>query len=214
MQGRYKLELRNSGRLTDADFQRAIKEGRLDDLLAELPLELKLAGHNMINHWFTACFYHNVFGHGFSDSPYPTYNTHNPFVTVCLMTTDSEPTFTETYNWYGNPHTPSGSANTGSGAKGFITSDTEDPVIEKAADGREEIKFRERWLWLPSQGVSNNIRSLGIFGAEYLNYWDTYQRWKSGRIRFKDPDTGAPVVINKNLNQVLVLEYTVFFVSV
>jgi hypothetical protein len=80
--------------------------------------------------------------------------------------------------------------------------------------GKEEIYFKSRFLYLPSQGISNNIRSIGVYGAEYAsNQYNNEERYLVARVRLKDPDTGLPVILIKNFNQVLVIEYTVFFVS-
>jgi hypothetical protein len=33
-------------------------------------------------------------------------------------------------------------------------------------------------------------------------------------VRLKDPATGLPVIIVKNLNQVLVIEYTIYWIAI
>ena len=213
MEGNYRLQIKNSANYKDEDFLLAIKENRLDSFLAVLDTEYYLEGHNLINHWFSAVIFHNVFEHGIPDSPGSSELNCVPFNNIGLMTTDSEPTYTETYTWYDGYEAYYD--NIGStGAKGFVAHRVENQQIIKDPDGKESLRMRTRWIFLPSQANSNDIRSVGIFGSRYSDQSTNNQnRYQIGRIRFKDPISGNPIIISKNVNQAFVFEYTVNFVS-
>ncbi len=213
MEGHYELQLKDAKELKDEDFLLAIKENRLDDLLLQLDTVLNLKGHNLIQHWFPPTVFHNVFEHGIPDSPSGTQYYCNPLDNIGFMTTDSEPTYTESYSWFGSGYIYYD--NIGSSAvKRFVEHRLEIQQVIVDPSGRESVRMRTRWLFLPSQAVSSNIRSLGIWGCQQ-NYTlgNSINRYQTGRLRFKDPATGNPVVINKSSNQALTFEYTIHCVS-
>jgi len=214
VQGYFDVEVKDAGGLKDADFEAAIREGRLDDVLSKLNTEQRAASFNQLHHWIVPTIYHNLWGHGFANGPWPTYDQCMWCNNIGLMVTDSEPTFNEAYGWYGGYHQYADNTGDSTCAKGMTAHRAEYHQIDKNADGREEIFLSTRFLFLPSQGNSNNIRSLGLFGSQYSNQGTGGEdRYRSARVRLKDPDTGLPTIIIKNLNQVLVIEYTIFWVS-
>lgn len=214
MRGVFDLKLRNAGGLKDEDFEVAKGEGRIGEVLSGLQIDRHLTNQNVIMHYVPPCMFKNVFGHGIPDGPhYTRYNNHW-CGNVVLMTTDDEPEYGDSYDYYGaitsHPDNVGSSTAYGNSDDGGVEAN----IYDKNPDGKEEIYQRWRFLWLPTQGNNNNTRSLGLVGAEDQPH-TTSNRWRylSGRVRLKDPDTGLPVVIIKNINQVLVIEYTIYWVS-
>lgn len=91
-------------------------------------------------------------------------------------------------------------------AKRFVQDDIEGPLIYSDTDGAEAVHLKERWLWLPSQAVSNRIRSVGIFSCE-INNTGNDDRSATARVRLKDA-SGFPITLNKSSSQVLLVQYT------
>lgn len=212
--GIYHLQLKSAGGLKDEDFLKARKAGQLDALLASLPLERELKGNNQLNDWIMPTFAHNVIGHGFPNGPWPTYDACVPFNSICLTSKDEEPDPEETYGWYGGYHQAQNAVGGDVAGRGFTAHRAEDTYIIVDPDDRESVRMRTRWIYLPSYGNSNNIRGITINGSQYSNQGTGGEdRYQVGRIRFKDPTTGVPVILVKNLNQVLIIEYTAIFVS-
>jgi len=215
MRGHFDVSVRNAGGLKDEDFVAAKEEGRLFELLEQLEVAQRAKCDNILMHWIPPTFYHNVFQHGFADGPWPTYDACVPMNNIGLMVTDSEPVYNYAYGWYGGYHAFADNIGDSTGAKGFTAHDADGNLVDKDADGREEVFVRTRFLFLPSQGNSNNIRSVGIFGSQYTNQGTgSEDRYMSGRVRLKDPTTGLPTILLKNFNQVMVIEYTYAFVAV
>jgi hypothetical protein len=214
MQGLYELQIKNAGGFKDEDFLKAIDEGRLDDLLADLPLDRSLKGHNQLNDWIFPTFAHNVIGHGFANGPWPTYDACVPFNSICLTSRDTEPGPEESYGWYGGYQSALDAVGGSVAGRGFTAHIAEPTYIVVDPNGRESVHMRTRWIYLPSYGNSNNIRGITINGSQFTNQGTGNEdRYQVGRIRFKDPDTGVPVVLVKNINQVLIIEYTAIFVA-
>jgi hypothetical protein len=206
----------NAGGLKDEDFKAAIREGRLDEVLAGLKVEQHVKNQNVINHWAVATMFHNVFAHGFPNGPWPTYTNNMWCNNIGLSTRDDEPSFSVVeQQYYGGYHNFADNASGTTGARGMTAHIAEANVYDKNPDGKEELFQRHRFLFIPSWAISNNIRSLSLLGSEYSNQGTGNEdRWISGRVRLKDPDTGLPIVIVKNLNQVLVIEYTIYWVAI
>lgn len=214
MRGHFNVAVKDAGGLRDEDFLLAKSEGRLNSVLEKLAVVQRAEANNQITHWLSAVMISRVVGHSFPNAPFPVYSGNVwPWSSITLQTTDAEVDYT--YSWtsycdyYGTPDSVGSTA-----AKGFLTSVVESTIFAKTLGGKEEIYFKSRWLYLPSQGNSNNIRSVGVYGCEYTTQqFVADDRYITARVRLKDPDTGLPVILIKNFNQVLVIEYTIFFVS-
>lgn len=212
--------LLDAGPFVDADFTRAIKAGKADDLLAKCEPRLKLRNKNLIFDSFVPFTYYRA-GWSSAGAPPSPYNQASGnwayFAFIALLTYDSEPTYQEfasTENYYGRVTDVYGNVGSGN-MKWFINSQIEPWVVWADGGGREMISFRNRWLYLPSEAVSSNINSLGIYFWDYL-YNDGYNSsdyHRGGRIRFKDAGDN-PITIVKTSNQVLLLEYTWHMMSV
>jgi hypothetical protein len=211
MRGEFHLQLRDAAGLKDEDFLAAKAQGRLDVLLAGLHLELDHKQRNKLNDSLTWCLLHHVIGRfpGGFPMDYSTVPLHH----ICLTTYGTDIVYDDPfYSWYGTIHNGAGSANNTSGGKGF--NQTADPrIVDTPDDGKEEVWVRHRFLWLPSEGNSNNIRSIEMYGGEYYNF-TAEDKWRNGRMLLRSPTTGLPIVVVKNINQVLTLEYTFSLVAV
>lgn len=211
MQGHFDVTLLDSGGYSDKQFQRAIDEGRIDQLLKVLKVEQKLSRNNLMFDHVAVC----VLDHCFSgpNAPHDMYYSPNWLNNIMLLTVDSDPTYTETNAEYTYPNSMSGAASSNS-AKRFITDQIDTHQLAVLSGGREGIYFRSRWLYLPSQAVSNNIRSLGAYWCRYDdNLSSSIQRTRISRVRLKD-DQGRNVILNKTSRQVLLVEYEVTLFSI
>jgi hypothetical protein len=211
MIGHFKLELKASRDLRDEDFRAAARAGELDALLRGLPTERKAEGENLIFNWFAVYQFVNLMS-GAGYAQIALNSSAAAFAHLNLCTLDAEPTYTEwTEQYYGGPSTQPNTA--GAGAKRFIEDHIEAHQIQCAPDGREEITLRERWLFLPSEGVSSDIRSLAVYfrlDGDYLYESYTY---RFARIRLKN-QAGLPIIINKTNRHVLLVEYVATLVTV
>lgn len=219
--GHFDLQLKDCQGFTDADFDQAVEEGRIDDLLKGLPLEERLRTDNMIFSWMAAHLFQRLFSGGDVTDPWDYGDSSTAyFAFILLMTTDSEPSYTEQW-WRWNSYAEqymaeqAGTVEASTAAKRFEEDQISDWVIWQDSDGREAVHFRNRWLYTPSQANSSTIRSLGIYA--HTDGDDTYRDYyhfmaRSGRVRLKDTG-GNPVTLSKNSNQVLLVEYTITMVS-
>jgi len=220
MQGHFDLTLLDAGGYTDADFKRAQENGTILKMLDSLDIEQKCSGSNQVfDHFAETMFIHLMSGPGVS-FPYGNGGTGSAYLgSLVLSTYDTEPTYTETetYGFFGRTvHSVGSSANTSSAGKRFIEDDIIDPDIIVDPDGRESIIVRSKFLYLTTEGTSNNIRSLAIWydtDAD-LDPGSSGREWGIGaRIRLKDSG-GNPTIINKTSSQVLLVEYTFTLVSI
>lgn len=137
----------------------------------------------------------------------------SPWSSIIWETTDTEPTYQEFASIFADINSTSGTVGGGSPGKRFISDDVEDHLISSDPDGREAINFRSRWLWLPGDFNSNNIRSIAAWFCQ--DGGQTYGTWRArvSRIRLKD-SAGNPIIINKTANQSLFAEYNVTLITV
>lgn len=223
MQGRFNISLMGARGLKDQDFDQAVREGRIDDLLKELPVEQQfLNQHNRIMDNMAGYFLDNLFSLGNCGYPYYTRQDAPPeaaLAFITLLTTDGEPTYTEDWGIEGsNSYLPLHNVYETAGAltgKRFEEDEITPWELWSDTTGRNAIHFRNRFLYTPSQAVSSNIKSVGIFfhedGDGTGSYW--VARARIGRVRIKDAG-GNPVTLNKLASQVLLVEYTFSLVAV
>lgn len=194
------------------------RPGSIDKLLEQWKPVQKAVGKNLIFDRTMAYFLYWVFQEGLTkiDLPDPWDFSGGsgwcPFSSITWETTDTEPTYTEAVSIYTDIQNTTGRVASGC-AKRFIDDDVENHYIYSDPDGREAITFRSRWLWLPGDFSSNNIRSIAAWWCENGNYTGTDYRNRSSRIRLKDSG-GSPIIINKTANQSLFAEYKVTLVTV
>jgi hypothetical protein len=216
--GRWDCKLFDSGRLTDRDFEHAIRERVIVDLLGDLPLVQKCHGKNLVGDQFPPfSFYNHMSGAGGGEWEVDggTFLAY-----MALMNLDTEVSYTEGQNgsyWHASGNvrldysyrTPTD----GTGMKRFEEDQIEQWTIWSDAGGREAINFRNRWLFLPTQAVASDIKSIGIFYSDNpTSFGDAFEYASIGRIRLKDSG-GNPITINKTSHQVFLVEYTFRLVS-
>lgn len=211
MRGEFNLQVRDAGGLRDEDFIAARKEGCLEALLKGLSIDQEMQVRNKINDQMARGILKVVFAHGFAGG-FPFDSATVLLMHIVLTTYTSEIDYDSYWTYYGSINTATGSANTSSGGRAFIRDDIGDKHWSDTS-GKEELYFRSRFLWLPSQGNSNNIRAIDIYGGETVDY-NSNDKFVVGRVLLKDKDTGNPVVVVKNINQVLTLEYTYSLISI
>lgn len=211
MQGHFDLYLLNSGRLTDEDFAQARREGHLNSLLEGLPIDEEVHCSNQVTHMFTIALFRKAFGHGFPDGAYPMERgvgvvLHN----ITLAYDATQPAYTDWWGGYNTIHNTPYSVNTGNAGKRFIGYD-----IERHQDvdpnGREGVFTWHRWLYSPSQVVSNQIRTVNVFWCETVRD-GIEEKGYVARVRLKDAG-GNPVTLNKSASQTLLIQYTFTLVA-
>ena len=216
MHGTFELTHLEAGKLRDEDFRAAARAGGLEDLLRGLPKLARVRRENLVFDNFAAFLFSQLMSGGDVSDPYDLGGTASAALScINLMSTSSEPTYQEATNEYGGGVTIYALSETvGSGAKRFVEDVIETPSIRTDPGGREAVECRSRWLFLPSQGVSSNIRSIGVFfSADGDATGDYISRGRMARVRLKDA-AGRQIIINKTASQVLLIEYTFRLVSV
>lgn len=219
MQGHFDLTLMDAGGFKDEDFLRAQEDGTIGQMLDSLKVEQKCVGENQVfDHFAETIFFHLMSGPAVS-SPYDVGSTAAAYLgSLVVSTYDSEPTYTESesYLFVRNVHNVGSSANVTTGGKRFIEDDIIDPDIIVDPGGREAIIIRSKFLYLTTEGNSNNIRSLAIWFDTNADLVPTSASRSFGiaaRIRLKDAGDN-PTIINKTSSQVLLVEYTFTLFSI
>lgn len=215
--GHFDLALKNSGTLSDADFENAMTHGCLQGLLDGLDTQLECHTDNLIMDLIVPYTAYFLFGAPTVGDLWRNLGAA-VFGGICLLTTDSEPDYQNEwyrnggYNYTSYSNMPE-SANTSSAGKRFVEDASE--AAQKLSDpgGREAVWYRERWLYLPSQGISSNIRSIAVLWSADADHTGDVHKQRSARVRLKDAGNN-PIIINKDANQVLLIEYKVTFVSI
>jgi hypothetical protein len=217
MNGLFNISILDAGNLSDNDFLIAKKNGCLKDLISGLNLENSVCVKNRIFDNLAGRLLDKLFS--LSNCAWPYYyedgsNRTAALGFICMLTTDNEPTYTEDStgsSW--NIHNVSGSANSSSGGKRFISDQLFSYSIWVDSD-REEVIFKNSFLYLPTQCVSDNIKSIGIYYRyDATNSTSGMYTGRLGRVKIKD-GSGIPQTLSKTINQVMFVEYTFSLVSV
>jgi hypothetical protein len=223
MNGMFNIKLFDNRGLKDGAFEKAIEGNYLMEQLDDLPVERHLPSQqNRIFDNLANMHLHTIFS-----GPNPggtwTYlvnnspSNHAAIAFINLSTDSSVPTgYTEDWTSDTNVNSISNvtsSANTSSGSKRFIEDDITAPTIWSDT-AREAIHFRNRFLWLPSQGNSSSIRSVAIYAHEDADNTSRYYLavGKVGRVRLRDAD-GVLTTLNKTSSNSLLVEYTFTLVT-
>lgn len=212
MQGQFDLIKYDARGLTEEDFLRANRTGRLEELLSNLQKtgEYKAVSNrlfdNLAGYWLDHVFQGPDVAYPYNISP----GSASALGNITLLTTDSETTsYTEDWGGGATHHDPFETANSLSAGKRFVVDQLVPFVVQTTpnADGREEIQFTNKWLYLPGEGISTDIRSIGIFYAELGNADFFVNRGRIGRVRIKDQN-GDRVIIHKSGEEVLIVQYS------
>lgn len=215
--GHFDLTLKSAVGLDDTVFIEAQKNGSLQQLLDGLHTDAEYHTDNLVTDAIVPYTGFLLFG-ATGVGEIVNFNTSSAFFgSVCLLTTDSEPTYMDwdhVNNEFVSPSNVSGSANTSSGGKVFEEEASEAADIRSDPGGREAVWYRERWLYLPSQAASTNIRSIAVAAVRSAtNTGSDYRINRMARVRIKDAG-GNPIIVAKTTSQVLLLEYKAIFVSI
>lgn len=209
--GHFDVFMQDSGSLCDEDFILAEQEGRLNALLESLPIVQEAHTDNLVLQMFSICMFRVVFAHGLPDGAAPMNTSVGwPFYSILISNDASEPSYTDWfYDSNATIHDLATSVNTSNAGKIFVADDI-DLYVGTNPSGREAIFLRERWLYLPSQVVSNEIRSIGIYWASGSGTYNA--RGIMARVRLKDSG-GNPITFNKPSDKTLLVQYTISLIS-
>lgn len=224
IQGRFDIKTFDTPGLTSEKLEELLgprnkrKPCAFDRLMKQWNVAQAVEGSNIVFDGFTAYSFHHAFQEGLSKigltDPWDTGSTGAcaAFSTLAWETTDAEPTYQEHANYTGEARYTTGIVAQGA-FKRFVEDDIEAFLISSDPYGRESISFRSRWLWLPSNFSSSNIRSLAAWYSWDADSGGYGARARMSRIRLKD-SAGNPVILTKTSSQTLFAEYTVTLVSV
>jgi len=224
MNGMFDVKLINNRGKKDGYFEQAIQDGYIMDALDDLPAVRHLPKQqNWIFDNYAGGMIRNILSGpahtGLWENLYSETAQNASLAFIMLTTTSTLPTYQEDFTCTdgGNYaiHTTNrdpDSANTSSGSKRFIEDQITSPTIWTDSV-RETISFRNRWLWLPSQGNSNAIRSISIHGCEDGDATSGYMAsGRIGRVRLRD-SAGLVTTLNKTSSNSLLIEYTFSLVA-
>lgn len=223
MNGVFDLRLIDNRGKKDGYFEQAIQDGYIMDALDDLPTVRNLPNQN---NWIfdnyagimmKLCLSGPVHAATDWDDLADSAN-HAMLAFISLENTSTLPSYQEDHTEYfgGSQTIHSTTAvpdivNTGSGSKRFIEDQITSPTIWTDS-ARETISFRNRFLWLPSQGNSNAIRSIGIHASDDADNTTILYAAKVGRVRLRD-SAGLVTTLNKTSSNSLLVEYTFSLVS-
>lgn len=223
MNGMFDLKLFNNRGLKDRAFEKAIQDGYIMDQLDDLPIERHLPKQqNWIFDNFAAMMIQEAFsGPSAATNWYEIAADANGAALgfVALTYQDALPSYTEDYTYYAgynkNIHSTEKvqyPCNTGSCGKRFYEDQITAATIWSDT-AREAVHFRNRWLWTPSQGNANNIKSVAIHAHEDADATSAYAcAGRIGRVRLRD-SAGLTTTLVKSSSNSLLVEYTFTLVS-
>jgi len=164
MNGCFNISLLDARSYKDEDFLQAIDKKTINKLLDSLPVEMKLENQNAVHH-YTVPYLFQMLMSGPAGPTVPFTTDNSQFICCSLMSDSSEPSFSEAYAsymagynfyvWYNT-----NCVNVSGAGKLLVNDSIESYLLAKDTQGRESIFFRDRWLFLPSEGVSPSIRGL------------------------------------------------------
>jgi hypothetical protein len=205
MQGFFDAQVKDAQGLPDALFKR-LKGKELDRLLAMLPtVQHAPETKNLITDNLPAWIFRHTMSGGAVSWPYTDGGVGGGgLCKILLASTDSEPTYQDAWaSGYQNINEGENSVGSGAG-KRFIEDHTESELIT-ITPAKEELYIRERFLFTPSQAVSNNIRTISYWYGDNADATGDQDIGIFGSVRLKDSG-GSPIVLNKTAAQVLLVQ--------
>lgn len=206
MQGFFDVQVKDAGGLPDEVFAALKGREALDRLLDKLPTVQRAPWNkNLITDNLAAW----IFRHEMSGPAIANYYNQSGvggggLNKILLASTDSEPTYTDAWSAsYQNVNEGQNNVGSGSG-KRFIDDET-DPWVVAITPAKEELYFRSRFLFTPSQAVSSNIRTISYWYSDNVDYTGDQDISIFGSVRLKDSG-GSPIVLNKTAAQVLLVQ--------
>lgn len=225
MQGHFDLVKYGTRGLKAEDFDQAIKDRCLDELLAEMPEHQRASTDNRIFDNMAGYVLQRLFQVGNCGWPYNETDNEAALAGMAFLTTDADTT-SYTEDWGGHNYYPESNYETivyesiGSSGCGklFINDSIYGYTIAKVSGVREAIYYKDRFFFNTYEALTGSgtyIRSVGIHYKEratdhWKNYYDALAR--IGRCRLKN-SRGETVSIHKTNYEVLQLEYTFSLVS-
>jgi hypothetical protein len=224
MNGLFKIKKFDARGFSDDDFNKAISNGSIKNLISRLDVKQELECRNRIFDNVAGVLLDKLFS--LSNCGWPYYNDDvtrtATLASISLLNLDSDTT-SYTEDWGNNSINCNmaniswavDSSDPNTGAKGFYgRCSSLAGAIEQnitANSNRDEVQFRSVFLYLPTEAVSNEIRSIGIY---YMQYADSSGAvGLVGRVRLKDAD-GNKITLTKTNNEVLMFEYIFKLVSI
>jgi len=212
MQGYFDVQVKDAPGLDDDAF-RGLAPAELARLLDGLETVQRARGKNLCNDNIAGYIFRHMMSGPAIPNPWNRGGVGSAGMTINVEDQDAEPTYTEGWEEYTDFNNPGWQLGTGNSGKRFIVDDVEAHLIQVASLQKEELQFRSRWLYLPSEIVSGNIRSLGYFYSDVANTTSSRYRGHYGRFRLKDSG-GNPIVISKSSSQVLLIQVMLKFVTI
>jgi hypothetical protein len=217
MQGQFELTVLDAEGYCDEDFKTLQSKGKVMDLVQRLPVAQQVKTKNRVFDNMAAYLLDKLFSCPNSPEPYYRDAGKAALAFIAPLTTDGATSDYEEHV----PHTYTYARNAvdivvvaDATVKRFVEDQITGFVVWTDAT-REAVHFRNRWLYLPTEAVSSNIRSIGIFFSDNGDNKTSNYRYHSrlGRVRLTNSG-GVPIVLNKSASQVLLIEYTFSLVSV
>lgn len=218
MQGHFNAMVIGDLGLGDAPFLEAIKNQNLDDLLKRHPIVAEAHTDNQVFQPLVQYLMYEIFGMPATYANFGTIGTAG-MRCVTLSKLSSEPNYTDYSGGYYASDGTAASADQWSHAynqfKRFDEEKSEPTRVWIDTD-REAYYFRDRFLWLPSDGSFADIRSICCYGDQTATrtaepYYGQYQ-YRCSRTRLKDSG-GSPITLQKTTDQAFLVEYIIKHLS-
>lgn len=215
MQGVFDVTKFDARGTSEEEIQRALKNGTALQLLEQKcrVKEVYKGVHNRLADNLAGWWLDKLFSLGNCGNYFYQAGSAGGIWCIQLTTLSTEPGYTEAWSYtnnytYDNMHEGPNSVSNSTSAKRFEEDQIEGWTIWTDPDAHR-IHFKNKWLYTTTQANSNWIRSILIKFA--VDSDDTNQdygqgRGQVGRVRLKDAN-GVPVVITKNSNEFLLVEY-------
>ena len=210
----FDVQVKDARGLRDDDFNAMHRAEIVRVLDEDLPTVRRVVGRNLCNDNLPAWCFRWIMGGGSISVPYNRGSLGaNGLASINLQTDEGDPGYTEGYETYTTHHLIGNDIGTGDSGKRFIEDTVDTRRIDVDPGGKEELRFRSRFLYLPSQAVSGSIKSIAYHFASNSDYELNTERGPLGRFRLKDAG-GSPITISKNSSQVLQVQVLLKFASI
>lgn len=223
MQGHFDLTMLHTPGLTRELIEAVRREGgdpAVDKYIRSFQQDAEWHGNNLVFQSHPSYLFYQAMS---ATSMYYSTGysiTINAFYWVALTSSSTEPAYTTvgTEHIYTANMAPTSIPNLLGGSGGLKTFNQTivDREVKSDAAGREAIYAKFKWLYLPGECTSDQIKSIDIFYiARYEDpyYYSGVGHARVARIRIKDSG-GNPVTINKLATKSLLIEYTHTLVSI